>query len=582
MRTSLPSAAIREGLKDDPVARARINPFGPKRNNHHRPQRRAFSPSLRGHACRCRRSRCANHVSLFQQSSDARYHSEKIKGQTSLPRSFDKKAWAWSSHLQAPRGANGTGGTGPVALSKKILYQREPIVHPSLIAVRSLLQSKHLWRCWEGSKMGTIVTFAAKPGNRASTAISLLRDFVQSELPIINSAIEGGTAGPHELVSRLRPILAAVREEAKAAMPLERQPARRLLQLLGFAISSVERHFQAAGEEPGTGKGLLGPLDEFLIRLAHFGKHPPRDSDTTYWYLNDPCTFTFTGDLQEAHFNRIVNLQRRVQSAACHLLRPICAGILPVSSPDAVLSMSRAAEGLEQLLEGYRSFTEPVNGGYRFSPDFFMRRMRTYLVGYPIGGRLWSGPNAANLAANMSLDYLTGVTAPEYAEVVKSRWCYLVKEDQDELEADMRSVSLSERVVQAAGLNFGLVSDSTPEDLARHISGQPIEIDNMLNAFRDIMSPLTQATGIHFRLIKDYLIRNAEKLSPEEYDALPIKPDKGTGEMAHAQTRRIMEMRRKHPIVSKLLAAVRINNTQNQNQRVLIHIGGDQCPRNTR
>jgi hypothetical protein len=49
-------------------------------------------------------------------------------------------------------------------------------------------------------------------------------------------------------------------------------------------------------------------------------------------------------------------------------------------------------------------------------------------------------------------------------------------------------------------------------------------------------------------------------MNAEEYAALPVKPDKGTGEMAHAQTRQIMEMRRKHPVVSRLLAAIRLSN----------------------
>jgi hypothetical protein len=397
-----------------------------------------------------------------------------------------------------------------------------------------------------------------------ANARSILCEFVLRELPGINSAIEAKTAHPDSLVIRIRPLLAGVAQEVDDRRHhLDRHTARKLLQIVGFAVSSVERHSQASGEEPGAGKALLGPLDELLLKLGRIGQHPPRDSDTTYFYLNTGGVFKFTGDPQEAHFNRVVNVQRTVQSAACNLLRPICSGSVPVSSPDAIHAVIQAAGHLESLVEAYRTFTEiGPDGGYRFSPDFFMRRMRTYLVGYPVAGEVWAGPNAANLAANMSLDYLAGVTAPFYTDIVEKRWRYLVTEDQAELHSDMHSASLTDRVVQAMELNCGFVMDSLPEDLARYISGRPAEIQQMLCGFYQLMSPLTQATGIHYRLIKDYLIKNAEKLTPQEQQALPVKPTQGTGNMGHDQTRQIMEMRRKHPVVSKLLGAIRVANLE--------------------
>jgi hypothetical protein len=396
----------------------------------------------------------------------------------------------------------------------------------------------------------------------AATATRSLSEFVFNQMPVLNTAIEAKTTSPAVLVEAVRPLLTAVRAEVATAGELKPIDARKMLQLLGFSISSVERHFQASGECPGIGKAMLGDFDGLLLHLGRWGLHPPRDSDTTYWYLNNPCQFTFTGDGQEAHFNRVVNLQRHVQSEACRLLRPICSGVLPVTSGEAAQSMAQAARGLEDLLDAYDSLTEIVNGGYRFSPDFFMCRMRTYLVGYPIGGEVWSGPNAANLSANMSLDYLVGVSAPWYSEVVQSRWRYLVKEDQDELQADMGCTSLTERVVQALGLNLDVIPNWRPEELAVYITKQKSTIQEMMAGFGELLVPVNEGTGKHWRFITDYLIRNAKKMSAEEYAALPVKPDEGTGKMAHGQTRQIMEMRRKHPIVSKLLAAIRLGQKE--------------------
>jgi hypothetical protein len=99
-----------------------------------------------------------------------------------------------------------------------------------------------------------------------------------------------------------------------------------------------------------------------------------------------------------------------------------------------------------------------------------MRRMRTYLVGYPVADELRSGPNAANLCANMRLDHLVGVAAPSwYSDVVQSRWRHLVKEDQDELQAGMTCTPLTERVAMAMGLDFGIIQHWTPEEFAQYI-----------------------------------------------------------------------------------------------------------------
>jgi hypothetical protein len=237
--------------------------------------------------------------------------------------------------------------------------------------------------------------------------------------------------------------------------------------------------------------------------------------------------------------------------------------------------MAAAAENLEKLIAGYRSFTEPVNGGYRFSPEFFMKRMRTYLVGYPVAETSWSGPNAANLAVNMSLDYLTGLAEAEYGDVVRRRWPYLVEEDQRELEADMSRQSLTARVLRKIGIDPVTVVDIEPKKLAAQITMQTPNVKTMLSAFAAVVNPVVHATGIHYRLIHEYLIRQSKSLTAEEYATLPIKPDKGTGAMAHDETKEIMDMRRKNPVVSKLVAAARLIEAAKQANARQLAAGGE-------
>jgi hypothetical protein len=403
-----------------------------------------------------------------------------------------------------------------------------------------------------------------------------LRNFVRIELPTLNTAVELKRSPMGVLVVQALPVVTDAVAEARSRIGrIDRGAALEYLQLLGFVLSSVERHSQAAGSKPGEGKAQLGLLDDLLIDLGRVAQHPPRDTDTTYWYRNRQALLSFTGDAQEAHFNFIVNLQREVQSAACRLLRPICLQEMSVSSPEAADALRRAADGLERMVDGYRSFTEPgPDGTPRFSPGFFMRSMRTYLVTYPVGDETWAGPNAANLVANMMLDYMAGVTEPWYAEVVQTRWRYLTRADQIELEAEMKCVSLTERVIHALGFDASQILSTETETLARCIAASTVNVKQVLCAYYLLMAPITQGAGVHFRLIKDYLIRNSASLTPAEQKSLPVNPGHGTGGMDHDKTRAIMQMRQKHPVVSKLIAAIRLALPEARQMHAESHEGG--------
>jgi hypothetical protein len=104
-------------------------------------------------------------------------------------------------------------------------------------------------------------------------------DWMHRELPALNRAAEDGHLNPEELVAAVRPW---INELGAKHVPGVRQispwEARKLIQLTGFLVSSVERHFQAASAAPGVGLSRLAGADHMLRELARVAQHPPRDS----------------------------------------------------------------------------------------------------------------------------------------------------------------------------------------------------------------------------------------------------------------------------------------------------------------
>ena len=211
---------------------------------------------------------------------------------------------------------------------------------------------------------------------------------------------------------------------------ISRWEARKLIQLAGFLVSSVERHFQAAGAAPGSGLSRLPGVDHMLRELARVAQHPPRDSHYTYWLWNTggDKPLTFTGDPQEVFFQRAVCVTDWLHNASCDAVRPICQGYIPVASNDAATALHQAAQNTVTLHRHFQAFmekdaVEPTRRS--MEPWFFMTRMRTYLPTYPIQGESWGGVNAANLAAQMQIDYLIGTIDEKYTDIVQGRRRYL-------------------------------------------------------------------------------------------------------------------------------------------------------------
>lgn len=389
--------------------------------------------------------------------------------------------------------------------------------------------------------------------NQYHCSVPRLQGLTRFELPKLNNEIDAGSAKPDALVAAFLPLLREVQEKIGSDLIRTRDEALMLIQHLGFWIGSIERHGQRYAP-PGSGIAQLLGVEDTLAKLGQIAKHPPRDSQYTYWALNDTENpLTFTGNREEVNFNKAVNGINRLRIDSNNALRSIRRGEISLTSPNAGAALQHPTENEWKILRFYKGLREEDTG---ISAEFFMTQMRTYLVSYPIQETLWGGPNAANLPSQMQFDYLLGLVSPEYAHTVESRWRYLTPEDQAALKTDMSLPSVTDLVLEYLGLTADDVVRMPIHALVAHIAFVPPALQTTLFAYSNLFKAITPPTANHFGLIKTHLVDAAKKLTPEEKAQLPVSPERGTGGKSHEETEAIMRMRRKHPVASKIARAV--------------------------
>ncbi len=386
--------------------------------------------------------------------------------------------------------------------------------------------------------------------------LNRFEQWVRDKLPVLNSRIEDGVVPLSDLIADFLPHLHELQDRIFPHVEyMTHLEIQRLLQLLGFVASSVEKHSQDCSLAPGIGLAKLPEVEDMLVQLGRMAGHPPRDSHYTYWKWNRAETpLTFTGNPQEMFFNRVVNRTDDLHSASCNALRPICEGHVVITSPEAIEAILLAAHNMNLLHADFLSFmTRGDNGQRNMEPQFFMKRMRTYLPTYPIQEVIWGGVNAANLASQMQVDYLIGTVNGPYAEVVRGRWRYLTEEDQNALAYDMVLPSVGTLLLQQLHLQPDQVLKTDLGELTAYVKGQPVEVQQVLSAYRKLIMASARLTAMHWTLIQNYLIKPAASLSDEDLANMVVRPDKGTGGMDHEDTKAIMRMRREHQVIGKLI-----------------------------
>jgi hypothetical protein len=413
--------------------------------------------------------------------------------------------------------------------------------------------------------MNTVVSL--QPGRAATGGFELipcaypafereLSTFLHGPLQNLNEDIESGKARTSDFLNAWTPTSELLQAAHPFIYEMGQPQARELLRRLGFVVSSLEYHLRRNGESLHALQ-LLGGVEEVLINLGKLARHIPRDSHYTVWLWNTGLdSIRFTTDPQEKAFAFAVTETDRLHSDSCMAIREICRAPEIFATPDAVQLLRRGEANTHEICGMYQTFRKPHQAG-ELTPDFFMCRLRTMLLAYEVGGAMHSGPNAANVASQVSLDFLTGFAAPSYFQQwALKRMQHMVPEDYFTVTMDARqTIDLATICLAHLGISSDVFVSLTESEIAHLIWQQPACLRSAVAAYAAFAKEQIRLSGIHFSLIKSHLIHAQQRLTPEQQAKLPVQPDRGTGHTDHKDTFSIFEMRHNHPVISRLIRA---------------------------
>jgi len=380
-----------------------------------------------------------------------------------------------------------------------------------------------------------------------SEILRMVERWIRHELAILNRGAEAH-GDVHHVIASCRVYVDAIAFAARGVRDPEL--AMRLLQLLAFAVSSAERHVQAAGAAPGSGVNVLAAAP-VLVYLGEIAEHLPRDSHYTYWLQNDSGTpLTFTGSSSEARLIRILCEMHHLQSVSAAMLRPICAGETRITERRAIDDIELAAEHHDRIVVLLHSMLAPSPQRNGTSFELFAKMLKSYFVDYPIGMQTYLGPDPANMPAAIEMEMLIGPDEGR-REAAQQRMPFLMRDDRTRIESAIQQPSLMMRVLDAADLNEDVLSTMSEEHFDRHIEQRPwIELlrttfshlidaaDTTASYFSDIEKSFRPT---FFPLSTD--ISTAKTLSQRarsEYDTLPQLTETGA---VRSAVRRLMKAR---------------------------------------
>ena len=192
-----------------------------------------------------------------------------------------------------------------------------------------------------------------------------LHTFLIVVLPGVNTKIEHRELLPDDLIRLIQPWITEM-TNMLATTDIGLWGARRLLQLLGFVVSSIEKHCQESGQTKGDGLRQIEGLEEWLTKLGRIARHPPRDSHFTAYLWNDyDQPLMYTNHPYERFFIRSVILVNDFNHQAISQARKIAIGDLDLHHHEAAEILFKAAQICEQVRLQYRGFLmKDGNGNY--------------------------------------------------------------------------------------------------------------------------------------------------------------------------------------------------------------------------
>ncbi len=386
--------------------------------------------------------------------------------------------------------------------------------------------------------------------------VDTLDAWLRAELPTWNNEMLAHRRDPDAFVAAVQPLLLGL-ESPRAFSVVE---CRRLLVMLGMVGSSLERHSQETGAEPGVALRTLrtGTLSfrRYVAALASRVGSPPRDSFMSYVLWNMPAAavylpgereaalvvpgvfgaappFTFTASAGEILFLTLLKRCAALEEIANQQLVPVCDGTLQPDEPIALANIERA--GL--LLRAVRAEMRTFMGRPEFTPELMLDDFRQYACEWD-DIDAFAAPSGAHDPAYVARDLMLGTPIPGFEQHVDAMFDVVGPAGQHEILDAQRTVPLDQRIRSAA--NVSDLRDLEPETAAALVARMP-----WLLPYVRLYQANAAVSATHWAMIMKYMVI---PMRQRDYDAVVVSNHTGTTYMWMDTLRTYMEARSDHPL----------------------------------
>ena len=150
----------------------------------------------------------------------------------------------------------------------------------------------------------------------------------------------------------------------------------------------------------------------------------------------------------------------------------------------------------------------------------------------------------------MQLDYLVGTVDAAYAKHVSPRLSYLPDEHAAELRRDIAAGSITDLLLDELALHGFAAGTDRGRAAAPRLPGA--SLGQVLAAYRKFIKAYGSLSSLHWALIKAYMIK-PKWTADDGAEKLAVNPLRGTSGMSMSDVESIREMRRRHPVVGRVL-----------------------------
>lgn len=392
-------------------------------------------------------------------------------------------------------------------------------------------------------------------------------------LPDLNQELTSGRRCPDRTVRELMAV--AAKPAVAGVLPEDDREATYLWISSCFLVATAERWGRVVGFEPGTAYQMLGPngpawVEEMMRRTDAVA---PRMGVDEYWLKNLPTASspTFTGSTGEHMFRAQVHL---VDGST----REIMAALGPIMSNEVKLADSH------ELLKACTTRAVTMNKGVldlskAFAPGEFHRGMRqallpipcpvasgnlpgesqAYIGDFPVGGKVFEGPNAANIVGVPMLDLSLGLDDQEYRAMIQGRFRWYAPDDLAQIKQCLAANrSMVDIVAESLGVPTSALVAMPVSDVAKVLMGSTPAVMQAASELAKFCEFYRKWSGAHFGAISKHVIDAGKHIPNAELAILPISSQTGVSGNSVSHARHVADLRRAGFLTHRLPAAMRI------------------------